>query len=145
MSVQTETSPCADSQTRLPRGTADPKPLIYIAAPYTQPDPAANTHYVLQVADALLKAGATPLVPHLSLLWHVVSPKPYDFWLAYDRELLIRCDAVMRIPGFSNGATDECRFAESLDIPVLTARSAAVDDCVRVVRHWISNREGVLT
>src|SRR5690606_10209620 len=81
----------------------DHLPLVYVAAPYTRPDPVENTHAVLHVADALLDAGFTPLIPHLTIAWHLVSPKPYETWLAYDRHLLARCDAVLRIPGYSQG------------------------------------------
>ena len=49
----------------------DHVPLIYVAAAYTEPDPVENTHAVIQIADALLDAGFTPLVPHLTLAWHL--------------------------------------------------------------------------
>ena len=51
----------------VPKKTAaEPAPLIYIAAPYTHDDPVANTHAVIRIADALLVAGFTPLIPHLT-------------------------------------------------------------------------------
>ena len=111
-------------------------PLIYIAAPYTNPDPVENTHHACKIADALLEAGFTPLIPHLSLLWHIVSPKPYGVWLAYDRELLKRCDVVLRVPGSSAGATQECTLADSLDIPVIRPRSNDPTDCVAAVTQF---------
>lgn len=121
----------------VPKKTAaEPAPLIYIAAPYTQPDPVANTHGVIRIADALLAAGFTPLIPHLTLAWQLVSPKPYETWLEYDRELLARCDAVLRIPGYSVGATRETRFAERMNLPVIRPWSAAPEDCVEAVRAW---------
>ena len=88
------------------------------------------------IADALLKAGFTPLVPHLTMLWDMVSPKPYEEWLDYDRELLARCDALLRVPGYSVGATRETRFAESLRIPVIRPSSASPEDCLRAVLNW---------
>ena len=81
--------------------------LVYLAGPYSKPDPVANTHQILKIADALLDAGFVPLVPHLSLAWHLVSPKPYRTWLAYDRQLMLRCDLILRIPGESYGAAQE--------------------------------------
>jgi hypothetical protein len=116
--------------------TSDHIPLVYIAAPYTEPEPVANTHSVIKIADALLDAGFVPLVPHLTLAWHLVSPKPYDTWLGYDRHLLRRCDALLRVPGYSRGAAQECAFAEELGIPVIRPRSADPDDCALAVEDY---------
>lgn len=125
----------------VPRMTAaEPAPLIYIAAPYTEPDPVANTHDVIRIADSLLAAGFTPLIPHLTLAWQLVSPKPYDTWLKYDCELLSRCDAVLRVPGYSPGATRETTFADRLNIPVIRPWTASPDECVRAVRAWQAER-----
>ena len=113
--------------------------MVYIAAPYSHPDPVENTHVVCRIADALLAAGYVPVLPHLTLLWHLVSPKPYDTWIAYDRELLKRCDLVLRVPGHSPGATDECLLATALNIPVIQPRSADPTDCVAALTHFFSN------
>jgi len=136
--TQTLTQP--QPKTIAQRKTAtDHLPLIYIAAPYTQPDPVQNTHTVIRIADALLDAGFTPLIPHLTLAWHLVSPKPYASWLAYDRHLLARCDVLLRVPGYSHGATQECTFADELAIPVLRPRSPDPADCVAALTHFFSN------
>lgn len=119
--------------------TNDQVPLVYVAAAYTQPDPVQNTHAVIKIADALLDAGFTPLIPHLTLAWHLVSPKPYSAWLAYDRHLLARCDVLLRVPGYSHGATQECAFAEELGIPVIRPRSADPTDCVAALANHFSN------
>lgn len=113
--------------------TAARRPLIYLAGPYSRPDPVRNTHRVIRVADALLAAGFVPLIPHLTLAWHLVSPKRYETWLDYDRELLARCDAVLRIPGYSPGAYRETQYAESIGIPVIRPRSPNPTDCVAVL------------
>ena len=125
-------------RTGRPQTTPDHAPLIYVAAPYSEPDPVENTHAVIKIADALLDAGFTPLVPHLTLAWHLVSPKPYATWLAYDRHLLARCDVVLRVPGYSNGATLETQFADELGIPVIRPRSADPADCVAAVTNWFA-------
>lgn len=114
------------------------KPLLYLAGPYSEPDPVANTHRLLRIADALLDAGFTPLIPHLTLAWHLVSPKRDETWLDYDRELLARCDAVLRVPGDSNGATRECRYADELGIPVIRPWSAHPADCVAAAARQFS-------
>lgn len=94
-------------------------PLVYIAGPYTNPDPVENTHTAIRVADLLLSDGkVTPVIPHLSLLWHLVCPRPVADWYAYDLEVMARCDAVLRLPGASSGADNEIREAEEQGIPV---------------------------
>lgn len=95
------------------------KPLVYVAAPYTNPDPVENTHRAIAACDELLGDGiVTPVCPHLSIVWHLVKPRPYKDWLAYDIELLRRCDAVLRLPGESSGADGEVDEAEVIGIPV---------------------------
>lgn len=83
------------------------KPLVYVAGPYTRPDPITNTQAAVDVAEAVHAAGGVPLVPHLTMLWHLISPHDLDFWYAYDLEVMRRCDAVYRIPGDSTGADAE--------------------------------------
>lgn len=95
------------------------KPLVYLAAPYTNPDPVVNTHSVIEVATKLVEDGrVTPIVPHLSMLWHLVTPRPLEFWYAYDLEVMARCDYVLRLAGSSKGADAEVEEAMRLDIPV---------------------------
>jgi len=99
------------------------RPLVYVAAPYTTPDPVANTHRLIKVVDELVDEGlVTPVAPHLTLLWHLVSPRPIEFWYAYDLATLARCDAVYRIAGESTGADREVAFAVERDIPVFYER-----------------------
>jgi hypothetical protein len=93
--------------------------VVYIAAPYTNPDPAANVHRVIRVATYLWdRRLCAPLVPHLTIIWHLVRPRPIQYWYALDLVLLARCDAVLRLPGESAGADRECEEAERLGIPV---------------------------
>ena len=53
---------------------------VYIAAPYTKGDVGANVKRVIDCADELCKLGYIPFVPHLTHFWHIISPKPVDFW-----------------------------------------------------------------
>lgn len=91
------------------------KPLVYLAGPYSSPDPVENTHAMIMLATGLVE---TPIVPHLSLAWHLVTPRPIEFWYAYDLEVMARCDYVLRIAGPSTGADAEVKEAERLGIPV---------------------------
>jgi hypothetical protein len=89
------------------------RPLVYVAGPYAHPDPVANTHAAIRVADELNAAGlCTAFVPHVSMLWH--------YWYELDFAYLARCDALLRIPGESAGADAEVAFAEERGIPVFT-------------------------
>jgi nucleoside 2-deoxyribosyltransferase len=99
-------------------------PLVYIAGPYTSPDPVENTHDTIRIATRLYESGhLVPLVPHLTLLWHLVEPRPPDFWYAYDMHLLRRCDAVLVLPGLSPGADLEVTEAKRLEIPTFDNES----------------------
>jgi hypothetical protein len=95
------------------------KPLVYVAGPYSSPDPVQNTHDAVRCATWLLKDGrVTPFVPHLTLFWHAITPLPYELWCAYDLEILARCDALLRRPGRSHGADDEVVAARRFGLPV---------------------------
>lgn len=93
--------------------------LVYIAGPYTHPDPVDNTRIAMEVADQIMNSGhAIPFIPHLTLFWHMHQPRPIAEWYAYDLEILGRCDALLRIPGASTGADAEVMFAMQRHIPV---------------------------
>jgi len=109
------------------------KPLVYIAGPYTKPDPIENTHKAIVIAGRIYECGAVPIIPHLTMLWHLVDPRPLEFWYAYDLEILARCDAVFRIPGESYGADAEVVEADRLGIPVLFSIDSLED--------WLETRE----
>jgi hypothetical protein len=96
------------------------RPLLYVAGPYRKPDPVANTHAVCRVAMQIYERTRwCPVVPHLSLLWHAVTPRVDDFWLDYDLHLMRKCDAVVRLPGDSPGADAEIVEAERLGMMIL--------------------------
>ena len=96
------------------------KILVYIAGPYTYPDPAKNTLNAIAAADALISVSdrLIPIIPHLSHYWHKVTPRPVEWWYDYDNEILKRCDVVLRIPGMSRGADNEVDLAKKLEMPV---------------------------
>ena len=91
---------------------------VYVAGPYTHGDVAANVHRAIEVGNNLSLLGYTPLVPHLSHLWHLIFPRTYEFWLEYDLQWLAVCDCLLRIPGKSTGADKEVKFAIARGIPV---------------------------
>lgn len=91
---------------------------IYIAGPYTNPDPCVNTNRAIGYSMRIVRLGLIPFIPHLTHFWHTMSPQPYEFWLAYDMEWLRVCHAVLRFPGASSGADKEVAEAQRLGIPV---------------------------
>jgi len=103
--------------------------LVYIAGPYTKPDPCENTKNAVDAANRLLDVCA-PFIPHLSHFWHTMAPKPYPLWLSLDLEYLARCDALLRLPGDSSGADGEVEFAEANGIPVFYDEDA--------LRAWLT-------
>ena len=83
---------------------------IYVSGPYSK-HMVDGTRNAILAAEELRKAGYLPFVPHLSLLWDLVCPSPYEEWIAYDLEWLAKCDYLLRLPGESPGADREVRHA----------------------------------
>lgn len=87
------------------------KPLVYVAGPYTTPDPVINVRRACSVADELVRAGAAVVVPHLTMLWHLASPASIDEWYQRDLDVLEHCHALVRFHGPSPGADREWEHA----------------------------------
>lgn len=96
---------------------------IYIAGPYTSGDTGENVRNAYVAASELADHGYAPFVPHATHLWHLIFPRPYEFWLELDKEFLPLCDALLRLPGPSNGADAEAQYARDNGIPVFTSIS----------------------
>lgn len=88
--------------------------LIYLSGPITKPDPNANANAAIRIADALVEAGFTPIVPQLSVLWQTVQPHDWQWWIDYDLRIVESCDLIVRIPGESRGADFEMSHAYKL-------------------------------
>ena len=88
--------------------------MSYIAGPYSQGDVCENVRKACFAGDAILKKGHIPFIPHLTHLWHLISPKPYKEWLRIDIEMMSICDAVLRLTGESKGADSEVAEAQKL-------------------------------
>lgn len=91
---------------------------IYIASPYTKGDVAVNVRESLRLADYIASQDVWVKPPLLTHFWHMLFPRPYEFWLKYDMEELRHCTAVVRMAGESNGADKEVAEAIKLDMPV---------------------------
>jgi hypothetical protein len=123
-----------------------PKPLVYIIAPFTKPDPIENTHRAIEVGERLRADGiVTPLVPHLCLAWHLTFPRPPEVWYRYTLELAAWAHASLRIPGESSGGDREEAWFTEHKVPVFRLSVSedlavlALDDLYRWVRNvWPS-------
>ena len=92
--------------------------LIYIASPYSLGDQSLNVRRQIEAADKLLEMGHIPLLPCLSHLWQLISPKPYDEWLRIGIAWLDYCDALLRLDGESKGADREVNYAYKLGLKI---------------------------
>jgi nucleoside 2-deoxyribosyltransferase len=105
---------------------------VYVAGPYSHPDPLANTRAAVLAGQELWDAGYFPVVPHLSMAWQLVAPQPVEWWYAFDLHLLSRCDALLRLPGESKGADAEVEFARNAGIPAFGSIAELVERTQRV-------------
>ena len=98
----------------------DYKPKIYIAGPlYSSGHVAENIRAATTAAAALHGAGFSPYVPHYTHFAHLIGWRlSVDQWLEHDHEWLSACDAVLRLPGVSEGADKEVMWAAEENIPV---------------------------
>lgn len=100
------------------------KPLVYVAGPYRRPDPTRNTSRACRVGQALRDdLSVVPIIPHLNLIEHMVSPRADQYWLDATMDMLRHCHAVYRIEGYSEGADAEVIEAERLKIPVFYSQA----------------------
>lgn len=97
------------------------RPLVYICGPYTHPDPVVNTRNAVEAGMRVWDEGlGVPLIPHLSMLTHLIDPRPVETWYQLDLRLLDHCGALWRLPGESAGADREVAYARARCIRVLT-------------------------
>lgn len=91
---------------------------VYVAGPYTNPDPVSNTNKAIAAANDLIDLGFAPFVPHLYHWCHEQAPRDYEDWMAVDFAWVRRSDFLLRLPGESPGADREVDLAKELGIPV---------------------------
>lgn len=103
---------------------------VYVAGPlYSSGNSAVNVRRAVECADALMDAGHHPYVPHLSHLADMICSRREEDWLELDREWLLQCGAVVRLPGESRGADLEEHWATLADIPVFLTVDDFLDWC----------------
>ena len=91
---------------------------VYCSGPLTTGNQFENVIRAVQSADVLRDRGYAVVLPHVTILWHLISPRPYEDWLENDLEWVRASDCVYRMPGESAGADRESLFAQEHGIPV---------------------------
>jgi hypothetical protein len=91
--------------------------FVYVAGPISGREQKALWEAIRE-AEILFRAGHTPIVPHLFLVWDKVYPHSRKEWLELDLRLLRTCEAMVRLPGESEGAAGEELEAVRLGIPI---------------------------
>lgn len=84
---------------------------VYIASPYTKGDIAVNVKAQIDCVDKLMNLGFAPFAPLYSHFQHMAHPRPYEDWIKVDKEWVLACDCVLRLPGESSGADREVELA----------------------------------
>lgn len=100
---------------------------IYLASPYSHPDPAVREQRYEQVCEAtaaLIRQGWSVFSPivHSHNLVKYGLPTEWSFWQRMDSEMLAQCKmvVVLALPGWdeSEGVQAETHIARHLDIPI---------------------------
>jgi hypothetical protein len=94
---------------------------VYIAGPiYGSGKLIDNVNDAITVANVLRTQGFIPFVPHLYCFWSFLYPhKPAEYWLTMDKEWLLLCQVLLRLPGISPGANEEEEWAKEAGIPIV--------------------------
>lgn len=112
------------------------KPKIYVAGPYSKPDPVANTKQAIRAGEILLENGFIPFIPHsMTFLWNYTYPGGHDKWLPYDFEWVKACDALYRIRGESPGSDKEEIVARENGIPIYYDIRELLNDKGRIISN----------
>lgn len=91
---------------------------IFIASPYIIGDRQTNVFRALDAANELMDIGFTPYCPLLCHFWQLYRPRDEKQWRGYSLDWLKKCDALLRLPGESEGADREVAEADRLQMPV---------------------------
>jgi nucleoside 2-deoxyribosyltransferase len=103
---------------------------VYVAGPLTTGDLGNNLDSAINAANELLDAGFQVFLPHaMTLPMHKAQPRSYTKWMEFCFYWLLKCDAVLRLPGESKGADCETALARLAKIPVC----ASVAELQRVI------------
>lgn len=123
------------------------KTLIYLACPYSDPDPSILEHRfrcVNSAAAKLMRSGLhvfSPISHTHPIAKAGALPLGWDFWEGYDRAILRTCAAlaVLKLLGWdkSKGVAGEEKIAREFGIPVVYLDPAEIgENQVRALRAF---------
>ena len=104
------------------------KPLIYLASPYSDTNPAVRKkryEIALEKCAELILDGYmvfSPIVHSHPIAVHIGAAYEWEIWKELDRAILLKCDELWVLPiygwNYSRGVTEEMRIAQEAGIPV---------------------------
>jgi len=92
------------------------RPRIYMSGPLTKGDRSHNLYQSWVVQKQLMETGYAPWNPMLTM--QVPFEVEYELWMQCDFPWVEVADAVLRLPGYSQGADREVAHALENNIPV---------------------------
>ena len=118
------------------------KPLVYVAGPITG-DPFGCVRQSVHAFDTLRALGCVPFCSQWSVIAEMVEHQPYEDWMAYDFDVIERCDALVRLEGESPGADREVDEAQRLGLPVFGLKYGGdIQAIIRWVADWTASNDG---
>lgn len=111
--------------------------LVYVAGPLVNggnPLQWRNVGSAVAAADAVRRAGYTPITPHLSMFADFMLPASDErTWLDWSMSVLRNCEALVLVPGLeiealTGGTLEELKLAKSMAIPIF--------DGPKALRHY---------
>jgi hypothetical protein len=90
---------------------------VYICTPYSS-NPEEGVKRSIDAYENLANLGYNPFNPLLFHYQNIVYQRPYDYWCKIDRQWLIECDCILRLPGESEGCDSEVDLAKRNGISV---------------------------
>lgn len=95
------------------------KKMVYVAGPISKGPYWINVRNGLDAGKKLNDLGMIPFIPMMDFLYVLLYPETtWEQALQYDEQIILRCDALLRLPGESLGADREIKFANENGIPV---------------------------
>lgn len=92
---------------------------VYISSPHSLGDTEENVNVQHVAFNSLMNIGCYPFAPLFTHYNELIYPKPYKDYINWACEWVIACDALLRLPGKSEGVNAEVSVAESYEVEVL--------------------------
>lgn len=89
------------------------RPTIYIAGPYSSGQE-AGLRQAIEAFNKLADAGWSPFCPHLSFLPALHKERSWEEWMELCWPWVLRAEALVRLPGESEGADMEVSWARDV-------------------------------